>query len=185
MPRPLRQELAGGVFHVWARGNNRRLLFLDRRDREVYLGLLARVVLRQGWLCLAYCLMGNHVHLLIETPRPNLADGMRRLHGEFGQRFNARHSTSGHVFQGRYDSNLITTDAQLWVTARYIALNPVAAGICRLPEHYEWSSHAGVLNGRGRRFVNRGRLFEYFGSAGGDPYERYREFIAMDLPAAA
>ena len=68
--------------------------------------LLEQVVVRHGWRCLAYCLMKNHVHLLVETPEPNLAAGMRRLHGLHAQRFNKRHGHVGHVFQGRYGATI-------------------------------------------------------------------------------
>ena len=81
-------------------------------------------------MCLSYCLMGNHVHLLIETREPNLGAGMHRLHGAYAQWFNRRHGFVGHVFQNRYESVTIENDPQLWVTAAYIARNPVTAGLC-------------------------------------------------------
>src|SRR3954451_17302935 len=141
MPRKPREEVAGGIHHVYGRGNNRRLLYLDDVDREGYLALLRVVVARQGWRCLSYCLMSNHVHLLIETPEPNLGDGMRRLHGDFARGFNRRHGISGHVFQGRFGSKPLKDDGHLWTTAAYIAANPVEAGLCAAPEGWRWSSH--------------------------------------------
>jgi putative transposase len=104
VPRKPRAELAGGVHHVFARGNGRQLIYLDDADRGSYLAMLARAVAHRQWRCLAYCLMDNHVHLLIETPLPNLGAGMQWLHGRFAQQFNERHGRSGHVFQGRYGS---------------------------------------------------------------------------------
>ena len=86
---------------------------------------------RTGWRILSYCLMGNHMHLLIETQEPNLGTGMHRLHGGYAQYFNRRHGFSGHLFQDRYDSVTIENDAQLWTAAAYIARNPVTAGLCR------------------------------------------------------
>src|SRR6476659_7057647 len=104
MARKLREEVAGGVQHVYARGNNRERVFFDYADRHCYLGILDRTVARTGWRCLAYWLMDNHVHLIVETPEPNLAPGMQRLHGEYAQMLNERHGRVGHVFQGRYGS---------------------------------------------------------------------------------
>jgi REP element-mobilizing transposase RayT len=92
--------VAGGVAHVFARGNRQQLIFLDATDRRRYLDLLGRVARRLRWRCLAYCLMDNHVHLLIETRLPNLGRGMRELHGDYAQLFNKRHDRSGHLFQG-------------------------------------------------------------------------------------
>src|SRR5690242_13743227 len=102
MGRKPRENVANGVYHVFARGNSRAPIYLDDDDRRIYLWMLARVVLRQGWRCLAYCLMTNHVHLLLETPEPNLSHGMQQLHGGYALSFNARHGRIGHVFQGRY-----------------------------------------------------------------------------------
>ncbi len=119
---------------MYARGNNRRLLFIDDVDRDGYLGLLGKVVARQRWRCLSYCLMDNHVHMLIETPEPNLGDGMRLLHGDFARGHNRRHRTSGHVFQGRFGSKPLRSEGHLWTAAAYIAANPVDAGMCAEPE---------------------------------------------------
>ena len=121
------------MHHVFARGNNRQLIYFDDADRGSYLAMLARAVASRQWRCLAFCLMDNHMHLLIETPLPNLAAGMQWLHGRFAEQFNARHGRSGHVFQGRYGSVLLETEAHLWTVVAYIARNPVTAGLCARP----------------------------------------------------
>ena len=120
----------GAIHHVTARGVARRPLFRDDRDRLRYLRMLGLVVVARAWRCLSYCLMDNHIHLLLETPTPNLALGMQRVHGDYGRSFNRRHGLNGHVFQGRYDAVRVRSDRQLWVTAAYIADNPVEAGLC-------------------------------------------------------
>lgn len=122
--------------------------------------------------------MGNHMHLLIETPETNLGQGMQRLHGAYGQAFNRRHEASGHVFDGRFKSVSITTDPQLWVTAAYIARNPVAAGLCSTPAAWAWSSHAAVVNASYPAWLDVPRLLAYFAPVGGDPLQRYLEFVA-------
>ena len=178
MPRKPREEEAGAIVHVFARGNNRQRIFRCDYDRELYLSLLGQVVARQGWLCLSYCLMHNHVHLLVETPEPNLATGMQRLHGLYAQTFNKRHRRCGHVFQGRFGGNRVKTDEQLLTAARYIALNPVEASMCDAPAEWPWSSHAAVV-GRvaGPRWLAIERLLGFFAMWGGEPRARYAQFV--------
>jgi putative transposase len=177
MPRKPRVEVAGGVHHVYARGNRRQAIYLGDDDRVLYLELLEQVVKRQAWRCLAYCLMKNHVHLLVETPTANLGAGMGRMHGLYAQTFNRRHKHSGHLFQGRFGSVLIKTDEQLWMVARYIARNPVEARVCEAPGEWRWGSHAALVNGGAPRWLDEQRLLGYFGAAGGDPRRRYEDFV--------
>jgi putative transposase len=179
MPRSPREEFPGAIHHVWARGNRKALIFLDDFDRLRYLVLLARVVERFGWRCLAYCLMGNHMHLVLETPEANLGDGMERLHGEYAISFNQRHALSGHVFQDRFSNKRPTSDPQMWQLMRYVALNPVVAGLCRFPEQWRWSSHAALagLASFVPAWLDVERALFYFASAGGDPRTRYVEFV--------
>jgi putative transposase len=179
MPRPPREEFPGAIHHVWARGNRKALIFHDDLDRLRYLALLGRVATMFGWRCLAYCLMGNHVHLVVETPEANLGAGMERLHGEYAARFNRRHGLVGHVFQGRYKNRRPTSDAQLWVLIAYVANNPVAAGLCDTAEEWRWSSHRATVAGGAPEWLDVRRLLEYFGAFGGDPLERYVDFVAQ------
>lgn len=162
---------------MFARGNGRRAIYLRRVDRLRYLALLAAVVERFGWRCLAYCLMRNHVHLLIETPHANLARGMQTLHGRYAQGFNQRYRQTGHLFEGRYGSVRIEGDGQLWMAARYIAMNPVDAGVCARPEDYEWSSYRAVVRNHAPAFLATDQLLSYFKASGGDPMRRYRELV--------
>src|SRR5262245_56726144 len=97
MARPLRLEFPGAIYHITARGNAKDAIYLDDDDRNRFLTILARVVKRYEWLCHAYCLMGNHYHLVLETPRPSLAAGMQHLNGVYAQGFNQRHDRVGHV----------------------------------------------------------------------------------------
>jgi len=102
---------------------------LDDTDRETFLELLSSVVARFTWLCSAYCLMGNHYHLLIGTPEGNLAKGMRQLNGVYTQSFNRRHKRVGHLFQGRYKAVVVDKDPYLLSLCRYAVLNPVRVGL--------------------------------------------------------
>ena len=177
MARRPREEMEGGVFHVFARGNGRRRIFFGDADRQRYLAMLAHTVTRAQWRCLAYCLMDNHVHLLVETPRTNLGYGMQRIHGDYARWLNRRTGSCGHVFQGRYGAVRMTVDSQLWTTVRYIAHNPLEAGLAATADAWPWSSHAAVLGGDGPPWLDVERLLGYFGGIGGQPLARYRAMV--------
>jgi putative transposase len=185
MPREPRAEHEPGLYHVFARGNRKAPIYADDRDRRKYLDMLGRVTRRMRWRCLGYCLMGNHMHLIIETVEPNLGSGMHRLQGGFAQYFNRRHGFVGHLFQDRFNAVLVKSDAQLWAVCAYVARNPVKAGLCATPEQWAWSSHAAVIRGLCPSWLDRERLFAYFRADGGDPLTRYIElinFAALTLP---
>jgi putative transposase len=180
MARPLREVVAGGVYHVVARGNRGSTIFRDRDDYARYLRLLSEAVRRFGWNVVAYCLMVNHVHLLVETPEPNLPAGMQWLHGKYGRYFNDRHDLFGHLFQGRYKAVRQATDEQLWHVLRYVALNPVEAGFCKRPRDYPWSSYGSALN-PDRAPVAVHRLSWFVGARDGEQgLERYRDLVEDD-----
>ncbi len=127
--------------HVTARRNADQTLFADDSDRRTFLRTLELTLDRHGWLCHAYCLMSNHYHVLIEAPEPRLGAGMLLLNGSYARYFNRRHALVGHVFQGPYRAEPITRDGHLLETCRYIALNPVRAGIVARPYDWPWSSY--------------------------------------------
>jgi putative transposase len=155
----LRNEQAGATYHVIARGVDRRRIFVDDQDLRVYTALLAAVTERQRWHLLSYCLMPNHVHLLIETPETNLANGMQLLHGRYARGFNIRHARTGHLFETRYKSPRITSDGALVRTVGYIVANPLAASLCVRASDWRWSSHAAVsAAGKPPEWLAHGRL---------------------------
>ena len=141
MARPLRVEFAGALYHVTARGNALENIYGDDVDRQAFLSLLKTAVDRYDWYCHAYCLMDNHYHLLIETNRPSLSDGMKLLNGSYTQYVNRRHQRVGHVFQGRFKAILVQKETYLLELARYIALNPVRARMVRSAKDWPWSSY--------------------------------------------
>ena len=138
MARPLRIEFAGALYHVTSKGNAREAIYLTDEDRQQFLTLLENTVKRYDWYCHAYCLMGNHYHLLIETNTPALSKGMKYLNGTYTQYFNRRHQRVGHVFQGRFKAILVQKEAYLLELARYIVLNPVRAQMVRSAK--DWPS---------------------------------------------
>ena len=178
MPRKPRNDLEPGLHHVYARGNNRDPIFFDDADRRAYLGLLGRSVERYRWRYLSYCLMPNHVHLLVETTSPNLSECVQWVHGSYGRLINRRHGRCGHLFQGRFGSKRIEDDAQLWMTLAYIARNPVEAGLCDRCEGWTWSSHAAIANREDGGWLDVERVLSFLGMFGGEPLERYGELVA-------
>lgn len=145
MSRPLRIQFPGGLYHVTARGNGRQPLFTDDTDHRRFLSVLGAVVIRYRLLCHAYCLMGNHYHLLLETPDANLSRAMRQLNGVYSQRFNRRHGRTGHLLGGRFHAVVVHRDAHLREVSRYIVLNPVRAGLFDDPAAWRWSSYLATV----------------------------------------
>ena len=173
-----RLQIAGGMYHVTARGNAQAAIFLDDFDYLGLLRVLATQVARRGWLCHSFCLIPNHYHVLLETPEANLAQGMRLVNGMFAQRFNARYQRHGHVFQGPYGAVLIEDDDHLLEVCRYIALNPVRAGLVDEPADWPWSSY-GALAGltEAPTFLHLDLAHRLLAGAAG-----YRDFVAAGDP---
>src|SRR4051812_17103654 len=145
MARSSRPNIAGGVYHVMARGNERKPIYFDDDDRRRFLELLQKVVRRYRWECLAYCLMGNHYHLVVRTPLPNISRGMRLLNGDYASRLNARYERDGHLFQGRFRSVMIRSSDHLLVALNYVLRNPIAAGYCTAAGDWPWSSYRATV----------------------------------------
>ena len=131
MARPIRIQYPGAVYHVMARGNHGQAIFQDDADRQRFLETLGEACEKTGWRIHAYVLMGNHYHLLVETPEGNLVAGMKWVQGAYTQRYNGRHKLFGHLFQGRYKAVPVEGgDAIiLQVVSTYIHLNPARAGL--------------------------------------------------------
>ncbi len=184
MARPLRIEFPGAVYHVTSRGNERAAIFRDDDDRRRFLVVLGRTVVRWGWVVHAYCLMGNHYHLLVETPEPNLSRGMRQLNGEYTQAFNRRHRRVGHLLQGRFKSLLVEKESHLLEVCRYVVLNPVRSKGMRLasPEEWPWSSYratAGLEAGPALLTVDC--VLARFGTGRRAAREEYQRFVAEGI----
>lgn len=135
------------TYHVMARGNNKQSIFNDDADRHRFLRLLEQSTAHREWVGLGYCLMGNHVHLLLETPKVNISEGMRDLLSLYARRFNRRHGRTGHLFSERFKTVPVESDPQLQMTVRYIAQNPVRAGLVERPVEWRWNSVTHILSG--------------------------------------
>jgi REP element-mobilizing transposase RayT len=186
VPRPPRIEIPGGLWHLTTRGVRKEPIFLDGRDHRRFLQILDDVVKRFGWVCHAYCLMPNHYHLLVETPRPTLSDGMERLNGLYAQYFNRRHDVEGHVFERRFRSIRVFGEGHLLELSRYIVLNPVRAGLCRTPAGWRWSSfRAAVGTVQPPKFLTVDWLVGQFGPDRKSAREFYGRFVHSALARAS
>ena len=150
MPRQLRLQYPGAMYHVMSRGDRREKIFLDDVDRHDFIKTLAEACQKTGWEVHAYCLMPNHYHLVLETPEPNLVAGMAWLQSTYTIRLNHRHRLFGHVFSGRYKAQLVegSGTGYLRTACDYVHLNPVRARMLAGGERllsYPWSSYGAYL----------------------------------------
>jgi REP element-mobilizing transposase RayT len=150
MARSVRVEFPGAIYHVTARGNERRTIYRDERDYHLWLEALAETQRRLGWKIHGYCVMKNHYHLLVETPEANLSQGMSWLQTTFTIRYNRKYRRSGHLFQGRYKAQVLDSESYGYKALLYIHLNPVrlvkwkqasASEKLAVLDVFLWSSH--------------------------------------------
>ena len=141
MVRPLRIEYPGAVYHVTSRGDRREPIAKDDVDRSLFLEIVGQAAQRFDARAWAYCLMGNHYHLVLHTRKANLSRLMRQINGVYTQAFNRRHSLTGHLFHGRFKAILVDSDSYLLEVCRYVDFNPVRAAMVKRPGAYPWSSY--------------------------------------------
>ena len=184
MARPLRIEFPGAFYHVTSRGNQRKNIFNDDHDRTVFLDILDRCCNRFNWICHAYCLMGNHYHLVVETVDSTLSRGMRHLNGVYTQKFNWNHHRVGHIFQGRYKAILIERDSHLLEACRYVVLNPIRAHLTTKPEAWPWSSYRGTCGlGKHANCLSLDWLLAQFDETTKKAQRKYRKFVQDGIGA--
>jgi len=186
MARQLRVEYKGAIYHLMSRGDRNEPIFSDDEDRRRFVGTLGEACAKAGWQVHAYCLMGNHFHLVVETPQPTLVSGMKWFLGTYTQRFNARHQLRGHLFAGRYKALLVdgSEDSYLRVVCNYVHLNPVRCGLIdegKMLEDFEWSSYPQYLKlPRGRaKWLRVDRLMGELGifRDNGNGRRQFREYM--------
>jgi REP element-mobilizing transposase RayT len=148
MSRAWRIEYEGALYHLLSRGNERKDIFDDNRDRNIFLDTLGEMSERFEVSVFAYVLMSNHYHLLVRSERANLKKAMHWFGTTYTQRFNRRHLRSGHLFQGRYKSILVQNDAYLLQLSCYIHRNPLRAGLVKRLADFRWSSYLAYAYGK-------------------------------------
>ncbi|HEY7196033.1 MAG TPA: transposase [Gaiellaceae bacterium] len=185
MPRPPRIAIPGATYHVFARGNRKASIVEDDVDRTALLRLVNDVFVARRWCCLAYCLMTNHYHVLVETPADDLSAGMHALNGRYARAFNRRHGWKGHLFEKRFGCIAAESDFHLLELCRYVVLNPVRVGLCSDPADWRWSSFGASAGfSAPEPFLDVHRLLSLFGGDAARGRVAYRRFVENGMEAA-
>jgi REP element-mobilizing transposase RayT len=178
VPRSLRAIEPGGIYHVTSHGLDDRLIFRDDVDRAKFLDLLAPLPRRLGWEIFIVCPMGTHFHLLLQVDDPNLSLGMERLNGDYARGFNRRHGRRGHLFEKRFDAKPVAGTGHLLHTVRYIALNPVGAGLADVAEDWLWCSYGATIGVRPQwPWIADETMLRQFGPTRGYAVTRLRAYV--------
>jgi putative transposase len=181
VPRRPRVYEPNGIYHLTCHGVGAQSIFIYDQDRFRFLSRLDSVTRRSAWRCLAFCLMTTHYHLVIQVRETNLSTGMHWLNGGYARDFNTRHGRRGHVFEARFADRPIADDSHLLDAIRYVALNPVRAGLVRRPEDWPWGSY-GALVGERRdwSFVASAWVLSLFSPRRADAIRLLHRFVAED-----
>lgn len=171
----------GAILHITARGNHRNDIFRDEEDFEVYCAHLEGALkhFKGKFHVYSYCLMDNHIHLLVKTEDMHICNFITRVNSIYANFFNKKYKYVGHLYQDRYFTELIESDAQLLSASRYIHLNPIRARMVKKPEEYQWSSYSMFLGSTRERNVDCEKILKYFGPE--NNRENYREFVEAGI----
>ncbi len=184
MPRRLRIEFEGAIYHVMARGNPRQKIVRDDADRQRLIDGLEQAVIRYGWEVPCYIIMGNHIHLLVKTPRVNLSAGIQSFLSGYAIWSGRRWRRAGHLFQGRYRAEMSEDESYYWTVSRYVHVKPVRAGLVKRHEQWAWSSYPGYRDPRqAKTWVAHDQLLgAWQGDRGGkDARAAYVRFVEAGL----
>jgi REP element-mobilizing transposase RayT len=179
MPRKARRKSGTGVYHITARGVNGQAIFLDDKDRIQFLTILRKIKEKYPFELLAYCLMSNHIHLLVREGEEGISQLMQRLGSSYVFYFNNRHERYGHLFQDRFWSEIVEDEGYLLRVVRYILQNPVKAFLVEHPRDYPWSSYLAYIHAEQDRFYLTDTKFilSFFGNTAQDAIDFFIQFI--------
>ena len=180
MSRPHRCWVPEGIYHLTLRGNNRQPIFLDEADHQHFLVELDHARAHYPFRLLAFALMPNHVHLVVEaSPQASVSDTMRQVAASYTRYFNDRYQRVGHLYQGRFYSNFVNRDAHLLEVTRYVHLNPFRARLAQRVIDYPWTSYKAYLGieRNPQPLVEPERILSLFGSTPAEQAAQYRRFV--------
>ncbi|MBZ9688090.1 transposase [Clostridium estertheticum] len=178
MPTIKREWYPGASYHVTARGNHRNNIFKEKEDFAYYIILIKETVeyyIYDKYEIICYCLMDNHVHIIIKTENKPLGQFIGRISSKYAKYYNKKYNYIGHLFQDRYFSELIESDSQMLETSRYIHLNPVRAKMVEKPQNYEWSTYSMYIGKVKEKLICSDRLLSYFNNKNRELYKTYVE----------
>ena len=182
MSRPLRIQFPDAWYHVMNRGRRGDLIFKNKGDYHAFIDLLRDCTEMWNMRVVAYCLMGTHYHILLQTPNGNLSRCMRHINGVYTQNFNRSRGLDGHLFRGRYKSILVDSDANLLELLRYIHRNPIEAGIVDRLDSYQWSSHKGYLSRSEKwSWLHKEYVLKIFSKNTNEALRRYKNFVNKEV----
>lgn len=179
LARKKRFWFPGAIFHITARGNRRQNIFLNDTDRLSYLSYLKEVKEVHGFKLHAYCLMSNHVHLIIEINHSPPSSIIQQLHTKYSKYFNSKYEYTGHLFQGRYHDEIILNSEYFLTACKYVHKNPERANLKRLLSNHLWTSHSAYINNEPDPLVDTEMLRNYLMVS----YEEFMKFQDVEDPA--
>ncbi|HOB11760.1 MAG TPA: transposase [Syntrophomonadaceae bacterium] len=180
MARKPRKQSESGIYHVVLRGVNRQNIFYDEDDYQRFLEILAQKKIEAQYKIYGYCLMNNHVHLLVHEGKDSISRIMSRIGTSYAWWYNRKYNRIGHVFQGRFGSECVEDDAYLLTVVRYIHHNPVKAKIVKSPEDYPWSSIQAYYSEHPHELVNTDFILEFMHKTRAEAVRIFREFMQME-----
>lgn len=177
MTNPKRIWYPNTNYHITIRGNRKSDIFKDDKDFEEYINTIENAIqyYENLYEVICYCLMDNHVHILLKTKERHMKDFMSRINSIYAKYFNDKYDYIGHLYQDRYFSELIESDVQMLETSRYIHLNPVRANMVKKPEEYKWSSYSMYIGKRQEKVINTEAILSYFTNE--NKREKYKTFV--------
>jgi len=182
MARPLRIQYPGAMYHIISRGIGRMTIFHNEKDWTKFISFMARVIKKYNWICHAYCLMGTHYHIFLETPDANMVPGMKQLNQFYSQFYNWKYQRVGPVLQGRYKAWLVDRKEKFLDNSRYIVNNPVEANLVQHPSDWPWSSYRatrGVEKVPG--YLETDFLLSHFSSSRKKAQTMYEDFVLAGI----
>lgn len=174
-----RKKSQSGIYHIIIRGINRKKIFRENKDYKKFIEILNKYKDICDYELYTYCLMENHVHLLLKEGKEEIGDTMRRIGSSYVLWYNKKYDRVGYLFQDRYKSEPVEDDSYFLTVLRYILQNPVKGGIVNSAEDYRWSNYKDIIKDKNESYLDF--VFQYFESAKGDKKTRFIEFINMEV----
>ena len=178
LPRVARKKGESGIYHIIIRGINRKEIFKENQDFQRFIEIIEKYKSICGYLLYTYCLMDNHVHLLLKEGKEPIGNTMRRIGSSYVLWYNKKYDRVGYLFQGRYKSEPVEDDIYLLTVLRYILQNPVKAGVVDKIQDYRWTNYKDIIKAKHENHMNF--VFQYFDSAKGNQKIKFLEFINME-----